>query len=81
MTSETQRVSVPNAASKTLRRKYSPPNQSGKIANPTRTAASSQPEIFFAEFILNRASAPNLFPPDDCDFRALIYSSTYGIFS
>jgi hypothetical protein len=51
MTSETQSMSVPNAASKTLSRKYSPPNQSGKIANATRSEASIQPEIFLAEFI------------------------------
>jgi hypothetical protein len=44
-------MSVPNAASKTLSRKYSPPNQSEKIANATSSAASIQPEIFFAEFI------------------------------
>jgi hypothetical protein len=57
MTSETQSVSVPSAASKTLSRKYSPPNQSGKIAKATKNAASIQPEIFFAEFIFNGSSA------------------------
>jgi hypothetical protein len=50
-TIETHSMSVPNAASKTLSRKYSPPNQSGKIANATSIAASIQPESFFAEFI------------------------------
>jgi hypothetical protein len=57
MTSETQRVSVPNAASKTLSRKYSPPNQSGKIANATRRAARIQPAIFFPEFIFDRVGS------------------------
>ena len=57
MTSATQSMSVPKAASKTLSRKYSPPNQSGKIANATRSTAKIQPEIFFAELIFNRVSS------------------------
>jgi hypothetical protein len=57
MTSETQSVSVANAASKTLSRKYSPPNQSGKIANATSRAANIQPEIFFPEFIFKRVNS------------------------
>jgi hypothetical protein len=57
MTSETQSVSVPNAASKTLSRKYSPPNRSGKIANAIKSAARIQSEIFFAEFIFNRVDS------------------------
>jgi hypothetical protein len=56
-TIETHSMSVPNAASKTLSRKYSPPNESGKIANATNSAASIQPEAFFAEFIFHRVSS------------------------
>jgi hypothetical protein len=68
-TIETHSMSVPNAASKTLSRKYSPPNQSGKIANATNSTASIQHEIFFAEFIFSSSQLRN--PPDDCKFRAL----------
>jgi hypothetical protein len=57
MTSATQSMSVPKAASKTLSRKYSPPNQSGKIANAIRSAANIQPEIFFPEFIFDEVGS------------------------
>jgi hypothetical protein len=50
-------MSVPTAASKTLSRKYSPPNPSVKIANATNSTASIQHEILFAEFIFHRVSS------------------------
>jgi hypothetical protein len=68
-TSETQSMSVPTAASKTLSRKYSPPNPSVKIVKATNSTASIQHEIFFAEFIFHE-SAPNPNPPDGCNFQS-----------
>jgi hypothetical protein len=81
MTSETQSMSVPNAASKTLSRKYSPPNQSGKIANATRSAASIQPEMFFAEFIFKRSQLRTQSHRTTAILERSWSNSTYGNFS